>query len=438
MARHSTTQRLVAYFNARRTGLLEKETGGALSFAYDKDWLDWPDAIPVSISLPLSERVWRGAPVVNVFENLLPDAEPVRRNVAERLGAEGVDAFSLLSVAGRDCVGALQFLHEGMTPGKIAGEVKGERLTEAEIATLIKGLKLQPLGLDPEDEDFRISIAGAQDKTALLKKDGDWYRPVGTTATTHILKPTIGILPNDIDLTDSVQNEFVCLKLCRDLGLDVAEAEIEQFEDQLVLRVTRFDRIWRNKPKRLLRLPQEDFCQALSVPSTRKYQRDGGPSVLDILERLKESDRPNDDRWAFLRAQLVFWLIGATDGHAKNFSIRLRPGGRFVLAPLYDVLSMQPILDKKQISKKSFKLAMSLGENNRYQVETISYRHFEQTAALAGLNKDKLQSLCSELSNLVPVALKNLEGLIDDRISEELVTSLANGLRKRAAILAVG
>lgn len=429
MARRSKTRRLNVFLNSRRVGLLEQASSGAISFTYDPDWLAWENAMPVSISMPLSDQTWRGFDVVNVFGNLLPDADRVRRNVAERLGAEGVDAFSLLAVTGRDCVGALQFLAEEDTPGA-AGQVRGEPVGEAEIADIIRGLRVAPLGLDPDDEDFRISIAGAQDKTALLKQDGVWHRPIGTTATTHILKPAIGVIHNDIDLNDSVQNEYVCLKLCAALGLDVAEAEIESFEDQLALSVTRFDRLW-TEDGRLLRLPQEDFCQALSVPSTRKYQRDDGPGVLAILERLKESDTPNEDRLAFFRAQIVFWLIGATDGHAKNFSIQHRPSGRFALAPLYDVISAQPIVDAGRLSRNRYKLAMSVGDNNRYQIEQISRRHFEQSAETAGLPKGSVDRLCEDLAASIPIALEEMTQLAENTVPAALIESISAGVRAR-------
>lgn len=436
MAARSRTQRLNVFLNARKVGLLEQASNGAISFAYDPDWLNWENAMPVSISIPLSDETRRGYTVVNVFENLLPDAERVRRNVAESLGAEGVDAFSLLAVIGRDCVGALQFLADGETPGP-AGEVNGEPLNEADIAALITRLRVNPLGIDPDDDDFRISIAGAQDKTALLKKNGIWHRPIGTTATTHILKPAIGVIHNDIDLNDSVQNEFICLKLCAALGMNVADAEIEKFEDQLVLSVARFDRLW-TKDGRLLRLPQEDFCQALSVPSTRKYQRENGPNILSILERLKESDRPNEDRASFLRAQIIFWLIGATDGHAKNFSIQHRPAGRFVLAPLYDVISAQPIVDSGRISHNKYKLAMSVGDNNRYRIGQISRRHFEQSAEAAGLPKGTVGQICDELETALPPAIQNIKNVADNIIPTDLIDSIVTGIRKRQEGLGIG
>lgn len=433
MARRSTAQTLSVFLNSRPVGRLTRAASGAVTFSYDEPWLAGPGSMPVSISLPLTGEVFRGAPVINVFENLLPDAEQVRRQVAERLGAAGTDAFSLLCVAGRDCVGALQFLPEGEAPGP-AGEVRGDVLSESEIAALIRRLRVAPLGMEREDEDFRISIAGAQDKTALLRTGGQWRRPAGTTATTHILKPAIGVLHNGFDLAESVQNEFLCLKLCGALGLDIADASIEQFEDQLVLSVTRFDRLW-TEESRLIRLPQEDFCQALSMPSTLKYQRDGGPGILAILERLKESDRPVEDRRTFLKAQIVFWLLGATDGHAKNFSIAHRPGGGFRLAPLYDILSAQPLADAGTLQRNRFKMAMSLGANNHYRLDEIQTRHFRETADAAGMPVGTVEDISEELGQAVASALDQVASYAGNIIPAALVDSLADGIRSRGQIL---
>jgi serine/threonine-protein kinase HipA len=246
-------------------------------FRYEADWLAWDSSFPISLSLPLREdRI--GTPVINVFDNLLPDSDPIRRRVAERVGAEGTDAYSLLTAMGHDCVGALQFLPDGVDPGTV-GSADGKAVSDDDIADIIKNLASAPLGMG-EDEDFRISIAGAQEKTALLRKDGRWFKPTGTTATTHILKPQIGTLPNGVDLSNSVENEYLCLKLLAALGVPSATAEIADFGDRRTLVVERFDRLW-TKDGGLLRRPQEDTSQPLSIPPTRKYQADGGPGVRD-------------------------------------------------------------------------------------------------------------------------------------------------------------
>lgn len=166
-------------------------------------------AIPVSLSIPLRGGGYQGNRVLAVFENLLPDSRPIRTRVAERVGAQETDAFSLLSEIGRDCVGALQFLPDDVAPPQPTA-VEGIPVDDADIAAIVANLAHAPLGLD-RDADFRISVAGAQEKTALLYHDGQWKKPIGTTPTTHILKPRIGALPNGIDLSDSVENEYYCL-----------------------------------------------------------------------------------------------------------------------------------------------------------------------------------------------------------------------------------
>ena len=167
-------------------------------------------------------------------------------------------------------------------------------------------------------------------------------------------------------------------------GLPVNAAAIHIFGKTKALVIERFDRTW-TKDGRLLRIPQEDCCQALSTPPTRKYQNEGGPGMVDILTLLKGSDIPADDQKNFLKAQILYWLIGATDGHAKNFSLFLGPGGRFNLTPLYDVLTAQPSLDARHILKKQMKLAMSVGNSRHYTIDSIQGRHFVQTVQRAGL-----------------------------------------------------
>jgi serine/threonine-protein kinase HipA len=143
--------------------------------------------------------------------------------------------IALLSAIGRDCAGALQFSPPGVDPGP-AGAVEGDPVSDDEIASIVDNLATAPLGIT-EDGSFRISIAGAQEKTALLYRHGQWYKPRGTTATTHILKPSIGKLPNGIDLTDSAENEFLCLKIIAALGMEAAKPQIKTFGNKSVLVV---------------------------------------------------------------------------------------------------------------------------------------------------------------------------------------------------------
>ncbi|WP_138466610.1 type II toxin-antitoxin system HipA family toxin [Poseidonocella sp. HB161398] len=436
MGRRPAHPPLRVYLNNRRVGTLTRDAGGAVAFAYHPDWLGWAPALPVSLSMPLRETPYRGAPVLAVLENLLPDSDPLRRRVAERVGAPGTDAYSLLSVIGHDCVGALQFVAgEAPAPDSTA-RLEGERVDEAGIEALLTGLGQAPLGLRGEDA-FRISVAGAQEKTALLFHEGGWIRPHGATPTTHILKTRIGRLPGGLDLSDSVENEFLCLALAAAFGLETARARMLRFGDTAALAVERFDRRW-TRDGRLLRLPQEDCCQALAVPPTLKYQSDGGPGMADLLRLLEGSDRPAEDRAAFLKAQAVFWLLGATDGHAKNFSLFLGPGGSYRLTPLYDILTAQPALESRGIERKQMRLAMSAGERGHYRIDKLHGRHFVQTAQKAGMSRRGAAALVEELAEAVPGAVEAALDGLPAGFPEALAATVARGIAARRDGLRLG
>lgn len=254
--------------------------------------------------------------------------------------------------------------------------------------------------------------------------------PHGTTPTTHILKPQIGWLPNGIDLSESVENEFLCMKMTAALGLPTAEVAITDFADRRVLVVERFDRRW-GAQERLLRLPQEDCCQALSIPPELKYQADGGPDTTRILNLLKGSDDPEADRRQLFLTQMVFWLLAATDGHAKNTSLFLRPGGRFRLTPLYDVLSAQPARDARQIGKNQMKLALSVGHRRHYAIDEIAPRHFMQTAKANGLPEEIVNELFGELLDREESAVTQVTRCLPADFPEPLAASVLEGFRRR-------
>lgn len=432
MPRRRTRIPLNVYLNNRLVGRLSRAASGAIEFTYDWTWLDWEHAIPASLSLPLREDRYIGAPVVAVFENLLPDSDVLRKRVAERVGATGIDAYSLLAAIGRDCVGALQFLPDTVSPDDAArsgDEIEATPVTKAEIGKILDNLARAPLGLDPDDA-FRISIAGAQEKTALLLMNGRWHKPIGTTPTTHILKPQIGRLPNGIDLSNSVENEFYCLKLLEGFGLAVNRARIQDIAGRKVLVIERFDRRW-TEDGRLLRRPQEDCCQALSVPPTVKYQNQGGPGVPEIVDVLKGSDQPEADQRTFFKAQIIYWLIGATDGHAKNFSVFLRPGGRYHLTPLYDVLTAQPSLDAGQIRRTQMRLAMSIGQRNHYRIDEITGRHFRQMADRTGLPKALIDRAISEVLTSARTAFEHAHKALPKDFPEKIHESVRSAVNQR-------
>ncbi len=178
-----------------------------------------------------------------------------------------------------------------------------------------------PLGMITSRDDFRISVAGAREKTALLRMGEQWCIPQGATPTTHIIKLPIGEIkqPNaTLDLRESVDNEYLCPALARELGSAVPEAEIIATPRIRATAVTRFDRRWAQEGRVLLRLPQEDLCQAFGLPSAMKYESDGGPGIAAIMTFLLGSSEALKDRYDFMKFMVFQWLTGATDGHAKT------------------------------------------------------------------------------------------------------------------------
>jgi serine/threonine-protein kinase HipA len=307
-------------------------------------------------------------------------------------------------------------------------------ISEEEMVADLKNLAAAPLA-QGEDEDFRISIAGAQEKTAYLHVDGQWAKPRGITPTSHIFKTPMGILPgpDQIDLSDSVENELFCMTLARKMGLPAARVEKITLPGQVVLSVKRFDRVWQGDT--LKRLPQEDICQSLGYPSAMKYQKLGGPGIAQIMELLRESDTPIEDRETFFRAQIFFFLIGASDGHAKNFSLRLGRRGRFRLAPLYDILSIAPVVRAGRLQRKYCRLAMSV--SGHYGIDEIVPHHFEAEGRATGLPKGHALELLQDMTDRLGPALERALLAVADQVPEAVSGPIATDAMQRAAQMKV-
>ncbi len=418
--------------NGRLVGWLRKAASGAIDFRYDERWLAWEHGFPVSLSMPLREDAYIGDPVVAVFDNLLPDNFDIRDKMAARTQANGSDTFSLLSAVGRDCVGAMQFLPEGEDPGP-AGSIDGHTIDDDGISKILANLGTTPLGVGMH-EAFRISLAGTQEKTALLYWKNEWRVPHGTTATTHILKPEIGRLGNGVDLSLSVENEHLCMRLISTLGLPAADTRMETFGEKKTLVVERFDRLWA-KDGRLLRLPQEDCCQALSMPSAKKYESDGGPGLPDLFDLFMGSDEATRDRKMIMKAAVVFWLLAAIDGHAKNFSLFLHPHGGFSLTPFYDVMSIQPNFDAHQLRQRDMKISMAVGKNRHYVVSEIIPRHYLQTVAACNMGESVVREIFEELLERGEAAISSVENDLPPGFPESLFMSVTVGFRRRLCLL---
>ena len=433
MVKRSRRAALDVFINESKVGTLVRESDGALKFAYDRDAIDSGAVSVVSYSLPLREEAFSGDVVLNVFENLLPDSTEIRERIAARKKAKGKDAFSILSEIGRDCVGALQFLPEGSRPNPRT-EAKGTVVDDARIENILANLAEAPLGMDEDDEDFRISIAGAQEKTALLRQGGQWLLPHGTTPTTHIFKKPMPLRSDGVDLRLSCENEHFCLTFLRELGLRACKSELITFGEQKAIVIERFDR-FSDRNGVLRRRHQEDMCQALSVPSNRKYQKDGGPGFPELFRLLRGSDEVQADQRQLLTCMVVFWLLAASDGHAKNYSIFLAPDGRFKLTPIYDVMSIEPIFAADQIPEHKVRVAMSIGAKKHYIIRNIVLRHFEETAVECGISNASLKEVFDFLIERSAAALDKTVAAMPAGFPPQIAEPIVEGYRHRLMLL---
>lgn len=355
-----------------------------------------------------------GLTVESYFDNLLPDNDNVKMRIQRRFKANSTSSFDLLSEIGRDCVGALQLLPTGHAPN-LSHQIEAESLNDSQIAEMLKNYQSSPLGMN-EDSEFRISIAGAQEKTALLLHNGKWCRPQGTTPTSHIIKlPICNIKSNNIDLSESVENEWLCHLILKVFGLPIADADIVTFEDMKVLAVERFDRRWTEGDNWIIRLPQEDFCQAKGISPAIKYESDGGPGIKDIMDTLRGSADSDKDRFMFMKSVFLFWVLGAVDGHAKNFSIFLEAGNNYRLTPLYDVLSIYPILGAKQIHPSKIKMAMSVvGTKKKYLWERIHVDNWIRTADACNFSTEAMHEIINEVLSSMDTVIEKVKSQLPE------------------------
>lgn len=414
-------------------------SAGSHEFSYAPSWLTHPAARPLSLSLPLAqaEAPFRGEVVEAYFDNLLPDSTDIRKRIAYRFGVQN-KTFDLLAQIGRDCVGAVQVQSPDAPPPDVR-RLDARPLTEAQVATLIDRIVAgEPVGLADDEDELRISLAGAQEKTALLWHQGQWCEPKGATPTTHILKLPMGKVGRvQADFSTSVENEWLCAQILGAYEIPVAACEMGHFGPHKVLVVTRFDRALQAEGW-LARLPQEDFCQVYGLHSSRKYQDRGGPGIDLILDKLRGSEVAEQDRRNFLKAQLVFWLLAAPDGHAKNFSLFIEQGGRFRLTPLYDVMSAWPALGRgpNQFDRHRLKLAMSVnGLNSHYRIDDIRRKHWNATAKRNAMGPD-FETAIREVLAVTPDVLEKVASQLPAGFPAEVSEPILSGIQAQAVRLA--
>jgi serine/threonine-protein kinase HipA len=366
-------RRLAVYLDGRPIGTLTQSNTGRAGFAYHDDYNE-PSNVPLSLSLPLGRSNHPPRAVIAFMAGLLPDSEPTLERWGRQFGVSPRNPFALLAHVGQDAAGAVQVLPEDAIPSDAAirqGDV--EWLTLDDVYTIVREMAAHAADWNPGRDTGRWSLAGAQTKVALFRgEDGRWGIPRDSTPTTHILKPSIA------GLEHHHVNEHLCLRAAQLAGLPAANTELITDGEIEVLVSERYDR--RRLDARWGRTHQEDLCQALAVHPSMTYQSDGGPGIADVAElfrRLSAPDRQASAR-RFFEALVYNVAIGATDAHAKNYSILLGEGSRAQLGPLYDVATVLPY-DRAP----DLKSAMKIGDN--WEMRRIASKDWGSAASRLGI-----------------------------------------------------
>jgi serine/threonine-protein kinase HipA len=349
-------------------GHLTQDKLGDIAFSYE------PTATAISISLPVREEPFTSKACKGFFAGILPEQRP-RELIAKNLGISVKNDFAMLREIGGECAGAITFLAPG-DPFPRGEDVHNYReLSEAKLAEILKELPQRPLLAG--ESGVRLSLAGAQNKLAVCIIEDQVALPLGNSPSTHVIKlPVPGI-------EGSVENEHLCMELARSVGLPAAVTQIRRAQDMDYLLAERYDRriLPPSSERQVRRLHQEDFCQALGLTPDQKYENEGGPSLAECFELLRNvSAVPAVDLQRLLNAVIFNFLIGNNDAHGKNFSLlyELHQPLAIRFAPLYDVMctAIYPDLSKK--------MAMRIG--SVYESDKVLPRHFQSLAESAGLS----------------------------------------------------
>ena len=378
---------LNVYHDRELVGQLIQDDGGQINFSYDESWLGRPEPMPLSRSLPLREEPFTQKECRGFFGGILPE-EHNRKVIARILGISDKNDFVMLEQIGGECAGAISFLPEDEEIPDVDDRYR--ELTENELVKILRELPRRPLMAG--EDGIRLSLAGAQDKIAVRRDDEKISIPRGSAPSSHVLKPAIDTYEG------IVFNEAFCMTLASACDLSTAPTTIGTVEDIDYLLAERYDRV-RDDEGNIQRLHQEDFCQALGIPSEIKYQSEGGPSLADCFTLIREaSTTPATDLIALLDAVIFNLLIGNHDAHAKNFSLLYMPDRSIHLAPLYDLVCTvyyQELTDK---------MAMKIGGEAKSAL--IYTRNIERFAADAGLapaqTRARIPALAGRLLEEIP------------------------------------
>jgi serine/threonine-protein kinase HipA len=388
---------LVVHMHGKRVGVLEDDAG-QLVFRYDTDWLTQADAYALSKQLPLQTEAFDGQRAGIFFGGLLPEAE-ARDQVARNLGISANNDFAMLERIGGECAGAISLVPEDLVDEtRASAEVRW--LNEADAAEIMTLLPQRPLLAG--EKGLRLSLAGAQVKLPVVidtKPDGthQFGLPLGDTASTHIIKPEPARFPG------LSENEAWCMALARRIGLDAAEVWVENIGSVPCLIAKRYDRVRESSGIAPKRLHQEDFCQALGYPSSRKYQQEGGPSLRECFQLIRDwSTTPVLDIRHMLDAVIFAAVTGNADAHAKNHSFLYAKNTRR-MAPLYDQVCTMAW------PELSSALSMKIGSAS--SLTEVSPEHFKQLCGQAKLGWPMVRERIGEICRKILETIHDREAL---------------------------
>jgi len=401
-------------------GRVHANKNGRLSLTYEEAWRASPQGYSLSVSMPLTDVTYPQKSVSPYLWNLLPENPNVLQRWAQQYHVSAGNPFKLLTHVGADVPGAAQF----MPPERLA-EIRAEQhptiewITVDQLRERLRQLRDDISAVRRPGDIGKMSLPGAQAKTAFYRdpQTGRWGVPGGRTPTTHIIKPCI---PGFDGL---VENEHLCQDIAARLGMPAARSSILML-DQPYIVVERYDRLppapGTEFPRRI---HQEDVCQALGLMPTRKYQEDGGPGISQITTLIRRvSADPEADVERFLKANMFNWLIGGTDGHAKNYSFLIDAGDAIRLAPLYDLSSQLPYPDL--ITQR---VSMKIGD--QYDMERVSLTDWQNLARSCALNEERVINVLTQMARALPdvVAAAHTQAR-RDRLSEKVIGPLAEQL----------
>jgi serine/threonine-protein kinase HipA len=412
---------LVALLNGREIGRVTRDNRGRLALVYAQEWRAAGGAYPLSLSMPLAAAEHGHRPVEAFLWGLLPDNDTVLQRWARRFHVSPRNPFALISHVGEDCAGAVQFIRPDRLDAVVGqGPPEIDWLEKEGVAERLRALRVDHAAWRMPRDTGQFSLAGAQPKTALLYESGRWGVPAGCTPTTHILKPPTG------EFDGHAENEHLCMRLGSALGLITARSEVKWFGDQVAIVIERYDR--EQTKTGIIRVHQEDVCQALSIHPTRKYENEGGPGVREIVKLLTTcSSRPNEDVQRFVDALAFNWLIGGTDAHAKNYSMLIGPEGRARLAPLYDIASMLPY----DFDLQRVRLAMKIG--GEYRLRDIGRREWRKLGSDLRLDVEPLLERVRQLAVMIPDNVSDIRRAVQEEgLDHPLTGHLSDALADRA------